>query len=143
VTTTTSIPLASSSRRTAVYGLAGLAVSLVVVLLGNWHVESGEQGGAGPALFCSVFCLLVAALLFGLVVPRARRLDRTTVVLGVVALLSLAVFWAGVTPVIAAAALAARARSSEPSRGATVWSVIAAISALLVVAWTLANAHLF
>lgn len=130
------------ARRTAVLASAGIGLAGVVILVGNWHVPAGQHGGAVPALASVVLCGTVAGVLFGLVVPRSRRPGRTTLVLGILAVLSLVAFWSGVTPVIGAAALAARPAATERTRAAAAGSVLAVVSGAAAVLWTLATAHL-
>lgn len=130
------------ARRTAVLASVGIGLAGVVILVGNWHVPAGEHGGAVPALASAVLCAAAAGVLFGLVVPRSRKTGRTTLVLGILAVLSLPVFWSGVTPVIGAAALAARPAATERRRATTVGSVLAVTSGAAVVLWSLATAHL-
>jgi hypothetical protein len=136
-TPTTRIPA------TRVLAATGALLSAVVVLAGNYNVRPGENGGLEEGISTAVLCALVGAVLFGLVVPRLRGSQRTVLVLGVVTVLSLAVFWAGVTPLLAAAALAVAGPVAASRRSTTVvcWVVVAAT--LLVVVWTLANAHLW
>lgn len=131
-----------SPRRTAGYAAAGLALAAVVIVAGNWDVQPGENGGTGPALVTAAFCLVVAGVLFGLVLPRTRRPGRTALVLGILAVLSVAVFWSGVTPVLGAAALAVPTVPTAPDRRVTIGRVLAVASTLLVVAWSLVTSHL-
>jgi drug/metabolite transporter (DMT)-like permease len=132
----------TSPRRTAGLAAAGLAVAVVVILAGNWDVQPGENGGTGPALVTAAFCLVVAGILFGIVVPRTRRPGRTALVLGIVAVLSLVVFWSGVTPVIAAAAVAVPADPTTPDRRVAIGRALGVAATVLVVAGSLATSHL-
>ena len=142
MTSTAASTTQDPARRPAVLASAGIVLAGVVILVGNWHVPAGQHGGAVPALVSAVLCAAVAGVLFSLVVPRSRRTGRTTLVLGILAILSLPVFWSGVTPVIGAAALAARPAATERSRAAAAGSVLAVVSGAAVVIWTLATAHL-
>jgi hypothetical protein len=132
----------TSSRRTAVLAATGLAVAAVVIVAGNWDVQPGENGGTGPAIGTAAFCLVVAGILFGLVVPRTRRPGRTALVLGIVAVLSLVAFWSGVTPVIAAATLAVPTDPTAPDRRVTIGRALGVAATVLVVAYSLATSHL-
>src|SRR5689334_14688566 len=98
----------SPARRpsTAVLATAGIALAALTVFVGNYRVPSDENGGTSEGIATGIVCLAVAALLFGLVVPRTRNGERTVLILGILTLLSLAVFWAGLTPILAAATLA-------------------------------------
>jgi diacylglycerol kinase len=138
---TTASAAQAPARRTAALASTGIGLAGVVILVGNWHVSAGQHGGAGPALASSVLCAAVAGVLFGLVVPRTRR-SRATLILGILAVLSLPLFWSGITPVIGAAALATRPAASQRSRAAAVGSVLAVVSSAAVVIWTLATANL-
>lgn len=122
---------------------AGLVLSAVVIGAGNYHVAKGENGGTGPAIVTGILCVIITALLFGIVVPRTRRYARTTLGLGSLSILSLAVFWSGVTPVLAAATFAVADKGTDLGRKAGVGQALAAGAALLAVAWTLATSHIF
>lgn len=134
----------SPARRpsTTVLATAGIALAALVVFAGNYHVPAGENGGTSAGLATGILCLGVAALLFGVVVPRSRNGDRTVLVLGIVTLLSLVVFWAGLTPILAAATLAVANRTHASTRRTTILSAVVIAAALLTVAWTLLNSHL-
>ncbi len=132
----------TSPRRTAGLAAAGLAVAAVVIVAGNWDVQPGENGGTGPALATAAFCLVVAGILVGIVVPRTRRPGRTALVLGILAVLSLVAFWSGVTPVIAAAAVAVPTDPRTPDRRVTIGRALGVAATVLVLAWSLATSHL-
>jgi drug/metabolite transporter (DMT)-like permease len=137
--------LVATTRRpgTAAVATAGIVASAIVVFAGNYHLPAGENGGLSAALVTGALCAVVAAILFGLVVPRVRRTGRATLVLGVLTVLTLAVFWAGLTPILAAATLAVASRSAVRSRRDTVVCVVAGVAAVLTLVWTLANSHIF
>lgn len=131
------VPPRTASRPTGAL-LVGSVGSAAVVLLGNVNVTPGEQGGLVPAIVCSLLCAVVAVLLFVVVLPRAARPVRTVVILGVLAVVSLVVFWSGITPLIAAAAFAVPT-GAGPSRAAGVWRVLSAVAAVLAVGWSVAG----
>lgn len=130
-------------RRTAALAAAGVACAAIVIFAGNYRVAKGEDGGPGEALFTAIVCATLAVVLFGLVVPRVRNGERAGVVLGVLTVLSIVVFWSGVTPILGAAACAAAPRETPPSGLATAIRCVSGVLTLLVVVWTLANSHLF
>ena len=136
-TRTVIAPPTTSPRRTAGFAIAGLAIAALVIVAGNRDVKPGENGGTGPALITAVFCLVVAGILFGLVIPRTRRTGRTALILGILAVLSLVAFWSGVTPVIAAAALAVPRDATVPDRRVAIGRTLGVAATALVVAWTL------
>ena len=141
MTATTTTPT-TRTPGTAVLAATGAVLSAVVILVGNYNVPAGENGGLADGITTAVLCAVVGGLLFGLVVPRLRGSERTVLVLGIVTVLSLAVFWSGVTPLLAAAALAVAGPVAAPRVSTTIvrWVVVAAT--VLVVVWTVANGHL-
>lgn len=123
------------SAREQGLALAGFVVALVIVVVGNYNVGKGENGGTGPALFTSILCLVLTLALFGYVVPRAQNLDRTAVVLGALATVSIIAFWSGVAPVLAAAAVAVVLRAGTVSRAARVLTglgIVVSVAALVI-----------
>ena len=123
--------------------LVGFGAGMYVIVAGNYDVRAGENGGTGPALFTALLCVALTALLFGYVVPRVRNTERSTLTLGVLTLLSIAAFWSGATPILAAATLGAARTSARSRRRARVGLVLAALAALASVAITTAGTHLF
>ena len=123
-------------------GLVALAVALVIVFAGNYHVPSGDNGGTGPGIVTGIICVLLAAGLFGYVVPRAKNVQRTALVLGVLGVVSILAFWSGVTPVFAGAALAVAARSENGvSRGTQIAVGLAGVASVVALVVTLAQSH--
>lgn len=86
---------------------------------------------------------MLAAALFGFVVPKARNVDRTALILGIVGFVSLVAFWSGVTPVLAAAAVAVAPPATSPSRAANAGQGLAIAASIAALAVTLAQSHLF
>ena len=141
-TTTTSRP-ATAGPRTIAYAGGGLAAAAAVIVAGNTNLPKGESGGLGPALVTAVACLVAGGLLFGVVLPRVRRIERTTIVCGALSVASLLVFWSGLTPVLAAATLAIADRGAQPRGAAKTLRALAVVAGLLALGWTFANSHLF
>jgi hypothetical protein len=135
--TTEQEAVSSTSRRDLAVAVGGLVLAAIIILLGNTNLEPGENGGTGPAIVTGVICLVLAAALFGLVVPRARNTDRTALILGVVALLTLVVFWSGVTPVLAAAAVAVARRAPAPGRAAVAGQILGALGTVVALVVTI------
>jgi hypothetical protein len=131
------------TNRTAMLAGLGLTLSAITIVAGNYNVPDGENGGVGPGISTGVVSAVVAALLFGLVVPRIRKADRATLILGIVTVLSIAVFWSGLTPILAAATVAAANRQEIPSRRTTVMRWVAVAIAVVTVVFTVATSHLF
>lgn len=140
--TTVSKPAAALTKAGPLAAL-GLLFAAVIVVAGNVNVSKGENGGVGPGIFTGVLCLVLTAVLFGVVVPRVKRVEASTLTLGIVSLVSLVVFWSGVTPVLAAATWAVAARSADLGGKAKTGRWLAAASALLAVGWTIVTSLFF
>jgi hypothetical protein len=140
--TTTAAPTTPRLKPAAV-GATGFVLAMVIIVAGNYNVPKGENGGTGPAISTAVLSAAVAAVLFGWLVPRVRKPVRATIFLGVVTVVSLAAFWSGITPVLAAATVAVANSSAEPSKGTRTMRLLAVAAGLLAVGWTLATSHLF
>ena len=123
-------PLSRISRPDLAVGAIGLLAGLVICFLGNYHVDKGENGGTGPGIVTAVICVVLAAALFGYVVPRARDFNRTTVILGALGVVSIVVFWAGVTPILPGAAYVVGRRAVALSPAARVLTALAGVAAL-------------
>lgn len=121
----------------------GLVVAGLIVFAGNYDVRKGDNGGTGPGIVTAIICIVLAAALFGHVVPRARNRNRTAIILGAIGFVSIVAFWSGVTPVLAAAALAV----APPSAEMPVWTKVAqgaaVVASLFALVVTLAQSRLF
>jgi hypothetical protein len=140
--TTTTATTTRPTPKAPALAAAGLALAIIVIVAGNYHVPKGENGGTGPGISTAVLCVVVTAAMFGLVVPRARRFERTTLILGIVTVISLLAFWSGITPVLAASTFAVAARGTDHGKKAATGQALAVAAALLAVGWTLAKSHL-
>lgn len=141
MTTTSHLnPARPIAQTTAV---AGLAIAAVIIFAGNYHVAKGENGGLGPAIITAVGCLLLSGVLYGAVLPRTRGSNRAAIVLGILAVLSLAAFWSGITPVLAGAAIATTSGAANASRGARLAQAAGVAVTIAALAVTLATSHLF
>lgn len=121
----------------------GLAVALsiamgIVIILRN--TDSGPAWRVGLVL--AVAIAIATAIVFGVVARRSLAKPspisaaRAGLVLGVLAVLSVGVFWLAVTPVfgVAAALLAKDARDRAPFRGEALGTVGGILGILAVVA---------
>ena len=128
----------SSRLRYLPIAVAASAIHLLMMIAG--YSEDGSLQ-VGPWLLGLLISLVVSVLVFTLVVPNAGAL--TSLVLGVLAVLSILVFWAGITlPLAAAAAVAgwrARQRGDQPRLSITA-VVLAAAAAMALVAIIVADA---
>lgn len=142
--TSTTAPASSAvAGKRAGVAAAGLALAGVVIFAGNYNVPKGENGGTGPAIVTAALCAVIAVVLSTLVIPRMRNHARAEMILGILSVLSLAVFWSGITPVLAAATWTIADGNAQPSRRTATIRWVSAAAAVLAVAWTLANSHLF
>lgn len=143
MSSTTASSVINRPYKTTTFALIGVVLAAIVIFVGNYNVPKGENGGASEGLSTAVLCAVIAAVLFGLVVPRARNADRAALVLGVLTVLSVVVFWSGVTPILAASTLAVARRQPTAARTTVVMQWLAIVAAGLTVIWTLVNGHLF
>lgn len=139
---TTTSQVRSSSPAGVLAGI-GLVVAGVIIFAGNYDVKKGDNGGTGPAIVTAIICVVLAAALFGYVVLRARNVTRTALILGIVGFVSLIVFWSGVTPLLAAAAVAVAPPSSRPETPAKVAQGLAVAASLVALVGTLVQSSLF
>jgi hypothetical protein len=124
----------------ALYGI-GIVLGAIVIFAGNYNVKKGENGGLGPAIGTAIILVVLAAVLWFVARPRVQNVNRTVVILSALAIVSIVAFWAGVTPLLAAAALAAGAGAAQLSKAARVLQVIAVVVAVATVVLTLAQAN--
>jgi len=132
------VPVATPRSRYLAIGAAASVAHLLMMIPGY-----NEDGSFQTTdwLVVLLISLVVAGLLFTFVVPGAGTV--TALVLGVVALVSVLVFWAGVTlPVAAAGAVAAwRARASGDRPGmATAALALSALATVALVAIIIGDA---
>ena len=141
--TTTSLDAPAATRVPGVLRPAGLAVLLSAILSVVLIARNTNDGPAWRVgLVLAAFVLAFTGMVFGLVVRRvlrkgsARTSAWTALVLGVLAVLSLAVFWLALPPVfgVAALVLARDARDRRPFRG----EAIAVTGAILAALGTMA-----
>jgi uncharacterized membrane protein len=127
--------------RLVTFAVGSFVLAAVFLAVANFKDDEGE-GGTGSYLITVVIAIAAAALLFWL---ARRYLDRPAtpaLVLAILGVVSLAVFWLGVTPALAAAAaflgLEARDRArtggDAAPRTATAALVLAALTLVAFVA---------
>lgn len=124
------------NRRT---GIAAAAVALAIVLLAI-GAYSGDDDDTSYFLIASAITIVVAVLLFWGIVPRITRPGLGGLIVGILAVVSLAVFWLGLPSPLAGAAvvlgLTARESGSEVGKGTAALALAAvAIVAAVVFAF--------
>ena len=118
-------------RRT---GFAAASVALAIVLLAIGASGGDEGYDWSYLLVASAITIAVAVVLFWVIVPRITRPGLGGLIIGILAVVSLVVFWLGLPSPIAGAAavlgLAARESGSEAGKG----TAALALAAIAVVA---------
>jgi len=111
------------------WGLAALLGAAVVIVVGNTNIQPGENGGTGPLLISLLVCAVVAALLYGRLVPGSTNPTRTGLIFGILAVATLLAFWSGLPVVLgpAAVALSRRAGGSKSAKTALVLGALATV----------------
>jgi hypothetical protein len=141
--TATSLNAPPATRVPGALRPAGLAVLLSAILSVILIARNTNDGPAWRVgLVLAAFVLAFIGVVFGLVVRRvlrrgsARASAWTALVLGILTVLSLAVFWLALPPVIGVAALvlARDARDRRPFRGEAIAVTGAVLAALGMVA---------
>ena len=117
-------------RRT---GIAAASVALAIVLLAI-GAYSGDEDDTSYFLVASAITIAVAVVLFWGIVPRVTRPGLGGLVIGILAVVSLVIFWLGLpSPLAGAAAVlgfAARESGSEVGKG----NAALALAAMAIVA---------
>jgi hypothetical protein len=117
-------------RRT---GIAAASVALAIALLAV-GAYSGDDDDTGYFLIASAIAIAVAVVLFWGIIPRIRRPGLGGLIIGILAVVSLVVFWLGLPSPFAGAAavlgLAARESGSEAGKG----NAALALAAIAIVA---------
>ena len=118
--------------------VAVVAIGLAVVLaaVGTWADGGGEDQGTQEFLIVCAVIALAGAAVFGWLVPRALdrgRLGATALTLSVLGLLSIAVFWSGLPPILAGggALLGWAGRNAREGAGLCRAAMVVGILALL------------
>jgi hypothetical protein len=114
--------------------MVAVAASVIQLLIMIPGYSEGGRFQTVPWLTILAISIVVSVLVFAFVVPRAGAI--TNLVLGVAALLSVVVFWAGLTlPIAAAAAVTGwreRQRSNRPGVATTAVGLAAASVVALI-----------
>jgi hypothetical protein len=122
------------------WGVGAASVALAVALLAIGAFRSDDDHELRYFLIASAIAVAAAAIVFLLIVPRIRRAGLGSLIIGIIAVASIALFWLGLPSVFAgaAAALGTPARAEGSERGkATAGLVLAAfaVAAAVVLAF--------
>jgi hypothetical protein len=107
------------------------AVALLLALGGVAYANfgaSGDNGGAGPFAVTAVVLVLVAALVFGRVLPTTTDPAKPAMWCAAIALVSVLAFWSGLPILLGIAAVAAGARAD--STGGTIAALLGGLAAV-------------
>ncbi len=125
------------SRQTIVgTGIGAAILTAAALAAANFIGDAGDNGGGPEYAITLAVSLLVAVGLFGWVIPRITRPARVGLVVGVVALLSVAAYWTGLPFVLGPAAIVlgqlgrARSETRMPATIAVVLGVLATAGAI-------------
>jgi hypothetical protein len=119
----------------AIWLTAAVAIA-VAAILGAWGTFGGDGNSTGDYIFVLVIIGVLAAIVYGFVVPRAARgiwpMARTGLILSILGLLTVIVFWSGAPPIFAFAGLLLGyfAREREPS-GLATGAILLGVTALI------------
>jgi hypothetical protein len=92
---------------------AGLALVITAGALAFANFGGGDNGGVGPYVVSVGVCAILAAVLFGRVLPSADDPSRAAWILAAFALLTCLVFWTGLPFVLGIAAIYCGARAGR------------------------------
>lgn len=120
-------------------GVAAAALTAIALAAANF-IGSSDNGGGREYAITLGGSLLLALALFGWFIPRTDRPARIGLIVGLLAILSLAAFWSGLPYVLGPAAVAlgllGRARSGSQSQAtaAIVLGALATVAGLAAIA---------
>ena len=120
-------------------GVAAALLTAAALAAANFTGSGDNGGGAEYALTLGV-SLILALALFGWVIPRTNRSARAGLVVGLLAILSLAAFWSGLPYVLGPAAVVlgvlgrSRGESRPQATTAIALGALATIAGLAAVA---------
>ncbi|WP_426574372.1 hypothetical protein [Aquihabitans sp. McL0605] len=134
-TTTSTLVDHHATARRPWAALAGVALAALIVVVGNTNVDkgAGDNGGTGPMIVTGIVCLVAAAVIYFWALSRVQRPNRAALWYGIAAVVSLPVFWSGITPILAATSVGLLAESPARSRGAAIAAAGACVATVLAI----------
>jgi hypothetical protein len=135
---TSAAPTTSAGTWWERFGVPALAAFVISAALAAWGTYGGDDAHANRQYLVVLVIIVVAiGIVFGVVLPRSEggaNAARTALILSVLGLLSVAVFWAGLPPVLAIGGivLARSAGTSGLARTGVVVGVLALLADLAV-----------
>ena len=115
------------------FAIGSVALAIVLTLIGTF--SGPDDDPFWTWLIVLGIILVGAAIVFWGVVPRITNLSRGALILAIIGAVLVVVFWTGLPPVFAAAAvlLALKAREREGARAATTAALVLAVLTLVAV----------
>jgi hypothetical protein len=112
----------------------GLVLAVIAIILANTNVGDGENGGTGPMVGTLIFIIVVAALMYFLLLPRASS-ATVGIVIGVIAVVTVAAYWSGLPFVLGATGFVMGRRSTSGARAVVVQvlGVVAVVAGIVAV----------
>ena len=116
-----------------VAGAVAFVLAACALAFANFTGGSDANGGAAEYAVTLGVCAVVAAVLFGRVLPRTEQPGKVALWCAVLAVLFLAAFWSGLSIVLGAGAMVAGTRSGRtPAVVAGGLAIVAAIVACVL-----------
>lgn len=136
---------ARSWQMPALAGAAAAVVAAGIAIYGAYGDPHAQASQESAVPFLAVVDVVIAAVVFGLLVPRALRSGsaRWGLITSIVSVVALAAFWSGAPIVLGAAGALIGARGRQrarengtPAGGHTAALVLGAVVVVATVAWT-------
>jgi len=127
---------AVSQRAVAPTAIGAIALATVLAAVGT-YADSSDQGTKEFLIVCAIIAV-AAAVVFGLVVPRGLQREAagaTALTLSILGLLTVAVFWSGLTPILAGAGVLLGWAGRRAVRGRGMCLAATGIGALALVGY--------
>jgi hypothetical protein len=125
-------------RSWTTWGIIAIVAALIADILFNTNIEKGEEGGTGPMIGVGIALVVLGVILYLWVFPRFGDSAKAALVVGIIAVVSLAVFWSALPLLLAPAAFGYGLRASTAT-AARVGMALAGIAALLDIIAALSN----
>jgi hypothetical protein len=125
-----------TQRAVAPVAIGSIALATVLAAVGTW--AGGDEQGTKEFLVVCAIIAVAAAVVFGWLVPRGLQREAagvTALTLSILALLTVAAFWSGLTPILAGggALLGWAGRDADRGRGMSRAAIV--IGALALAAY--------
>jgi hypothetical protein len=125
-----------SQRAVAPVAVGSIALATVLAAVGTW--AGGDQQGTKEFLVVCAIIAVAAAVVFGWLVPRSLQREAagaTALTLSILALLTVAAFWSGLTPILAGGGALLGWAGRDADRGSGLSRAAIVIGALALAAY--------